>query len=54
MAGGVAGGDRLRRALRDDGAAVPPALRSQVDDPVGSGDDVEVVLDDRPPCCRPQ
>ncbi len=32
--------------LGDDGVAVVAALRSQVDDPVGGGDDVEVVLDD--------
>ena len=46
MAGRVPRGDGLRGALGDDGAAVLPALGSEVDDPVGGGDDVEVVLDD--------
>ena len=46
MAGRVVGGDGLRRALGDNGAAVPPTIRSEVDDPVGGGYDVEVVLDD--------
>ena len=42
MAGGVVGCDCLRRALGHDGATVLAALRSQVDDPVGGADDVEV------------
>ena len=36
----------LRRALGDDAPAAFAALGSQVDDPVGGLDDVEVVLDD--------
>ena len=39
-------GDVFRRAFRDQEPAVLAALRSEVDDPVGGGDDVEVVLDD--------
>ena len=35
-----------RRTLRDDAAAAVAALRAQVDDPVGFGDHVEIVLDD--------
>ena len=46
VAGGAVGAERLRRALGHDGATVLSALRSQIDDPVGGGDDVEVVLDD--------
>ena len=46
MAGRVVSGDGLRRALGDNGAVALPALGSQVDDPVGGGDDIEVVLDD--------
>ncbi len=38
--------DLLRRALGHDAAAPGAALRSQVDDPVGRLDDVQVVLDD--------
>ena len=34
------------RALEDDAAAAAAALGPEVDDPVGLGDDVEVVLDD--------
>ena len=40
------GRDLLGRALGDDPAAAIAALRSEVDDPVGRLDDVEVVLDD--------
>jgi hypothetical protein len=39
-------GDVLRRAGRDQFAAPVAALRSEVDDPVGGLDDVEVVFDD--------
>ena len=39
-------GDRLRRPLGHDGAPVLSPLRSEVHDPVGGGDDVQVVLDD--------
>ena len=46
MAGRVVGGDGLWRALGDNGAAVLPTFGSQIHDPVGGGDDVEVVLDD--------
>ena len=38
--------DLLGRALGDDPAAPVAALRTEVDDPVGGLDDVEVVLDD--------
>ena len=34
-----------RRSGRDDAPAVAPAPRAEVDDPVGLGDEVEVVLD---------
>src|SRR5690349_24675129 len=37
--------DRLRRALRDDPAAARAALGTEIDDPVGGLDHVEVVLD---------
>ena len=46
MAGRVVSGDDLRRALGDNRPAALPTFGSQVDDPVGGGDDVEVVLDD--------
>ena len=46
MAGRVVGGDGLRCALGDDGAAVLPTFGSQVHDPVGGGHDIEVVLND--------
>ncbi len=40
-------GRKLRRgAGEDDGAAVVPGARAHVDEPVGVGGDVEVVLDD--------
>ena len=39
-------GDRLRRALADDASALVAGLRSEVDDPVGRGGEVHVVLDD--------
>ncbi len=39
-------GDLLRRALGDDGAALVAALGTEVDDPVGRLDHVEVVLND--------
>ena len=42
----VVGGDCLWGACGDDGAAVLAAFGADVDDPVGGGDDVEVVLDD--------
>ena len=45
MAGRVVSGDGSRRALGDNGAVLP-ALGSQVDDPAGGADGVEVVLDD--------
>ena len=41
IAAGMAG-----RMVGDNDAAVLPTLGSQVHDPVGGGDDVEVVLDD--------
>jgi hypothetical protein len=40
-------GDLLRRALGDDPPAAVATLRSEVDDPVGGLDDVEVVFDDQ-------
>ena len=39
--------DVLGRAGRNDAAAAVAALGSEVDDPVGGLDDVEVVLDDQ-------
>ena len=42
----LAASDLLRGAGRDHGAAVVAALGTEVDDPVRSLDDVEVVLDD--------
>src|SRR6476660_4211196 len=39
-------GDVFRRSLRNDGAAGRAALRTQVDDPVGRLDHVQVVFDD--------
>src|ERR1051325_3394769 len=42
---GVPGLDALGDALVDERAAAAAALRAEVDDPVGLGDDVEVVLD---------
>ena len=36
----------LRRALRDDGAALVAAFRAKVDDVVGDFDDIEIVFDD--------
>ena len=46
MAGG-APGDGLRRPLRDDLTASIAAFRPQVNDPIGSLDHVQVVLDDQ-------
>src|SRR3954469_14660905 len=40
-------GNLLGRARGDDPAATSPALRPEIDDPVGRLDDVEVVLDDQ-------
>src|SRR6185436_7312123 len=37
--------DLLRRALDDDAATALAALGTEVDDPIGALDDVEVVLD---------
>src|SRR5258707_1395307 len=37
--------DGLGRALRDDTAAAVAALRTQVDDPIRLGHDVEIVFD---------
>ena len=39
-------GDQFGRALRDDAAAAFAAFGTEVDDPVGLLDDVEMVLDD--------
>ena len=39
-------GDLLGRSLGDDAAAVLAALGPEVDDPVGAGDEVDVVLDE--------
>ena len=44
--GGVEFGDVLGRALGDELAAVLAGLGTEVEDPVGGFDDVEVVLDD--------
>jgi hypothetical protein len=41
----LASGDVLGRALRDELATAFASLRAKVDDPVGTLDDVEVVLD---------
>src|ERR1700744_5527105 len=38
--------DLLRRALRNDSAAAFAAFGTEIDDPVGLLDDVEMVLDD--------
>ena len=38
--------DLLRRALRDDGAALVAAFRPEVDDVIGHFNDIEIVLDD--------
>ena len=38
--------DHFRRSRRDDFAAVQPALRSHIDQPVGGFDDVQIVLND--------
>ena len=50
VAAGVRGGrgrDDLRRALDHEPAAGVSSLRAEVDDPIGSLDHVEVVLDDQ-------
>ena len=44
MAAGSRFDHRFRRALHDDAPAFVPALRTQVDDPVGVGNHVEIVL----------
>lgn len=44
---GVAGVEQLARgALKADGAAVVAAFGAEVDDPVGLGDEGEIVFDD--------
>ena len=44
--GAGGGGDLCRAAFADDAPAIFAALGSEIDDPVGVADDVEVVLDD--------
>ena len=46
------GGDFVRRALRDDLAAVHAGARAQIDHVVGVPDRIFVVLDDDARCCR--
>ena len=43
---GLACGDGLRRALGDDLSAFVAGFGSQVNDPIGAFDDVEIVFDD--------
>jgi hypothetical protein len=38
-------GDAIRRPLGDDLTTVRPSPRTEVDDPIGGLDDVQVVLD---------
>ena len=39
--------DSVRRSLVDDPASIIPGARSQVDDPIGRREEIEMVLDDK-------